>query len=223
MPAPALQALVFDAYGTLFDVHSVAARCEALFPGQGQRLSQLWRGKQLEYTWLRSLMERHRDFRAVTEAGLAYAARALGLSLSAATRGELVDAYLRLDLFPEVKGALRALRPRRLAILSNGSPPMLEAAVRHAGLEEAFEAVLSVEEAGVYKPSPRVYQIATRRLDLPAAALGFVSANGWDAAGAAAFGFTTFWVNRAAAPPEELERPPDFTVSRLDEIPALLG
>ncbi|MBI4913472.1 MAG: haloacid dehalogenase type II [Acidobacteria bacterium] len=218
-----IQALVFDAYGTLFDVHSVITACESRFPGRGTELSRLWRSKQLEYTWLRSLMGRHADFAQVTAEGLRFACRTLGLSCPPETEAVLLAAYQALDCFPEVKDALEALAPRPLVILSNGSPAMLAAVVRHQGLEPRFAAVLSVEAAGIFKPHPSVYALAPQRLGLPPEAIGFVSANGWDVAGAAAFGFTTFWVNRADAPEEVLPACPRHAIRSLAEIPGLLG
>jgi 2-haloacid dehalogenase len=218
-----IQALVFDAYGTLFDVHSVVAACERRFPGRGRELSQAWRGKQLEYTWLRSLMGRYRDFQEVTADALAWACRSLGLDAAAAVRAELLEAYLSLDTFPEVKGALAALRGRPLAILSNGSPAMLSAVVRHAGLEGAFAAVLSVDALGIYKPHPSVYGLAPARLGVPKERIGFVSANGWDVAGAGTFGLVPFWVNRSGAPAEELGQPAARALRGIDELAALVG
>jgi len=223
MPAERIEALVFDAYGTLFDVHSVAAACDRLFPGRGRELSQAWRVKQLEYTWLRSLMGRYRDFWEVTGDALGWACRSLGLACPGEARRELLDAYLRLDTFPEAKGALAALSRLPLAILSNGSPEMLGAVVRHQGLERTFSAVLSVHAIGIYKPHPSVYEMAPARLAVPKERIGFVSANGWDVAGAATFGFVTFWVNRAGAPPEELGQPAARVLRGLDELVAIAG
>jgi len=221
--ADRIDALVFDAYGTLFDVHSVVAACDRRFPGRGRELSQAWRAKQLEYTWLRSLMGRYRDFWGVTGDALGWACRSLGLDVPDAVRRELLDAYLRLDLFPEVRGALAALGGRPLAILSNGSPEMLGAVVRHAGLERTFAAVLSVDAVRTYKPHPSVYELAPARLAVARERIGFVSSNGWDVAGAATFGLVPFWVNRAGAPPEELGQPEARAVRGHDELAARLG
>jgi len=223
MTTPRIDALVFDAYGTLFDVHSVVAACDRRFPGRGRELSQAWRAKQLEYTWLRSLMGRYRDFWGVTGDALGWACRSLGLECPDEARRELLDAYLRLDTFPEVKGALAALGARPLAILSNGSPAMLGSVVRHAGLEPAFAAVLSVDAVRVYKPHPSVYAMAPARLAVPKERIGFVSSNGWDVAGAATYGLVPFWVSRTAAPPEELGQPTARTVRALDELAALVA
>jgi 2-haloacid dehalogenase len=218
-----LGALVFDAYGTLLDVHSVVTACERLFPGNGARLSQLWRTKQLEYTWLRNAMQRHVDFNVVTQDALRVACEALALTYTSDAGAQLNAAYRTLQPFAEVRDALSVLgRNQRLAILSNGAPDMLNAAVRHAGLESQFDAVLSVEEVGVFKPDPRVYQLAVDRLSLAKADIGFVSSNGWDAAGAKAFGFTVFWINRTNAPLEALGASPDYIVTNLDDVAALL-
>jgi 2-haloacid dehalogenase len=220
---PRFAALVFDAYGTLFDVHSVVALCDELWPGRGAQLSQLWRAKQLEYTWLRSLMGRYEDFAQVTEAGLRYACAALALPYDDRKRDRLMAAYLRLATFPEVPETLRTLRGRGigLAVLSNGAPAMLRDVVANSGLAGLIPVVLSVDELKIYKPAPQVYRLAVDRLGVPAEAIGFVSSNGWDAAGAKAFGFRTFWVNRAGAPADGLGAPPDHEVRSLAELPAL--
>jgi len=216
-------ALVFDAYGTLFDVHSVVALCDELWPGRGAQLSQLWRTRQLEYTWLRSLMGRYEDFAHVTESALRYACAALALPFDDAKRARLMRAYLHLATFPEVKGALGRLRGIELAILSNGAPAMLQDLVTNAGLSGVIPHVLSVDEVHIYKPSPKVYQLAVDRLGVPVKAVGFVSSNGWDAAGAKAFGFRTYWVNRAGAPVDPLGAAPDHVIGSLAELPALVA
>jgi 2-haloacid dehalogenase len=227
-PAALLEvdALVFDAYGTLFDVHSVTQTAEHLAPGRGTALSQLWRTKQLEYTWLASLMTTpafsRPDFAAVTAQALEYALAALSIELEAGDRARLAQAYLRLAPFPDVAAALASLAPRPRWILSNGTRPMLEPLVTSAGLDAHLEGVLSVDDAGIYKPSPRVYALAEERLRLPRARIGFVSSNGWDAAGAKAFGFTTFWINRAGLPVERHGPAPDRTVGTLADLPPLL-
>jgi 2-haloacid dehalogenase len=217
------KALVFDAYGTLFDVHSVIRLCDELWPGKGAALSQLWRTKQLEYTWQRSLMQRYEDFAHVTEAGLRYACRALGLRLDEAQRARLMEAYLHLAPYPEVADSLARLAGRKLAILSNGSPAMLEPVVANAGLARTLDAVISVDSLRVYKPDPRVYALAVERLGVPTAAIGFVSSNCWDALGAKSFGFRVFWCNRAGAPLDELGVAPDHEMRSLAELPALVG
>jgi len=216
-------ALVFDAYGTLFDVHSVTATAESLWPGKGPALSQLWRTKQLEYTWLRSLMGRYEDFAHVTESALHYTCAALRLPLDDAKRAQLLKGYLHLATFPEVTGALGRLRGIRLAILSNGSPAMLEPVVFNSGLHGLITDVLSVDEVKVFKPDPRVYRLAVDRLGVPAKAIGFVSSNCWDAIGAKAFGFRTFWINRAGAPVDEIGVRPDHALASLAELPPLVS
>jgi 2-haloacid dehalogenase len=215
------RALVFDAYGTLYDVHSVVSLCDELWPGKGTQLSQLWRAKQLEYTWLRSLMGRYEDFTTVTQASLRYACAALSLPYDDAKRALLMEAYLNLAPFPEVKDALARLRGFRLAILSNGSPAMLRPLVARSGLDSAIPILLSADLLAVYKPTPQVYQLAVDRLGVRPAAIGFVSSNCWDAAGAKSFGFRTFWVNRTGAPLDGLGFQPDYEIRSLAELPAL--
>jgi len=210
-----IKALVFDAYGTLFDVHSVISACDQKFPGQGPILSKAWRAKQLEYTWLRSLMGRYEDFWQVTESALVFACESLGLPCPTVTRAELMQAYLHLQPFPEVSQALKALSGYSRAILSNGSPKMLQAAVASAGLQGRFSHVLSVDEVKIYKPSPRVYQLACDGMGLAGTAIGFVSSNFWDVVGAKNFGFWTCWVNRSKVPQDELGFRPDAVVPDL--------
>jgi 2-haloacid dehalogenase len=219
-----LRALVFDAYGTLFDVHSVVDLCEQMWPGKGPQLSQLWRAKQLEYTWLLSLMRRYEDFAQVTASALGYACAALGLALDDGQRRRLLQAYRELATFPEVRGALAALKASklRLAILSNGSPGMLRPLVAHAALGGLIGTVLSVDPKGTYKPSPMVYRLAVERLRVPKGAIGFVSSNCWDACGAKAFGFRTFWINRNGAPVDLLGVAPDHVIRGLDDLPELI-
>ena len=221
---PPLRASVFDAYGTLFDVHSVIALCEQLWPGKGTALSQLWRSKQLEYTWQRSLMRRYEDFARVTEAALRYACTALGLQIDEERRGRLMDAYRTLATFPEVASALAELRAMklRLAILSNGSPAMLRPLVANAGLRGLIGTVISVDQRKIYKPAPAVYRLAVQRLSVTKAAIGFVSSNCWDACGAKSFGFRTFWIDRGSAPVDELGAAPDHVIKGLDELAKLL-
>ena len=209
-----ISALVFDAYGTLYDVHSVVRRCEACFPGKGAQLSQLWRAKQLEYTWQRSLMQRYVPFSQVTREALAYSCQALGVSLREHEEALMAE-YLRLAPFPEVPAALARLAVKR-AILSNGSPDLLDPLVRNSGLE--FDAVLSVDELKVYKPAPQVYALAVERLKVPKERIGFVSSNCWDALGAKSFGFRVYWINRGGAPLDRLGFTPDEQVRSLDEV-----
>jgi 2-haloacid dehalogenase len=220
---PKIQALAFDAYGTLFDVHSVISTCNQVFPDKGPALSQLWRAKQLEYTWLRSLMGRYEDFWQVTESALIFACRSLNLSLQPATREKLMNAYLHLDTYPEVREALQSLSAYKLAILSNGSPRMLAAVVANTGLKKVFADVISVDEAKIFKPSPRVYELGPRKLKVPKGAIGFISSNRWDIAGAKNFGFWACWINRTKAPEEELGLEPDAVVYSLAEIAGDVG
>lgn len=222
MPIP-IQALVFDAYGTLFDVHSVVELCEQLYPGKGDAFSRSWRAKQLEYTWLRSLMGDYQDFEQVTEAALRFACKSLGQPCDQAIRDRLMNAYLHLSPFPEVRGALGRLSGLSLAILSNGSPGMLRPLVKNTGLEAAFAQVISVDEVKIYKPSPRVYELAPKKLGVAKGAIGFVSSNYWDAAGARAYGFQVFWINRTGAVPDDLGHAPDAVLNSLAELAALVG
>ena len=218
-----LKALVFDAYGTLFDVHSVIARCEALWPGQGAALSHLWRAKQLEYSWLRSLMGRYVDFETITADALRYACKALDLACDDTRLHDLMEAYRNLDTFPEVPDVISALQGRKRAILSNGSPDMLNAVVRHSGLEASLDVVLSVDSLKIYKPDPRVYQLAVETLAFDREGIGFVSSNCWDACGARNFGFQSFWINRPGNPVDELGAMPDRVLSNLSDLLPMLS
>jgi 2-haloacid dehalogenase len=220
---PGIQAVVFDAYGTLFDVDSVIARCDRKFPGRGAELSKLWRAKQLEYTWLRSLTGQYEDFWMVTESALLFACRSLSLACPPQTRAELMESYLHLDIFPEVRPMLTKLSHYRLAILSNGSPKMLAAAVESTGLKGIFNDVISVDEVKIYKPSPRAYELVSRHLGVSDSAVAFASSNFWDIAGAKSFGFWTCWVNRGNVPEDELGVRPDARVDNLDGLVGLLG
>lgn len=217
-----LKALVFDAYGTLYDPHSVAQRCEQLWPGKGDRVAQLWRTKQLEYSWQRSLMGRYVPFSTVTLDALRYACEALDAPLGAAEESELMAQYRDLAPYPDVPPTLAAMGGYRKAILSNGSPDMLMPLVQASGLAAHFNAVLSVDELRMYKPAPEVYRLAVERLDVEAGSLGFVSSNGWDAAGAKSFGFRVFWINRAGAPIDALGFAPDQIIRSLGELPGVL-
>ena len=213
-----IRGYVFDAYGTLFDVHSVIEAGREI-TSDPAALSALWRQKQLEYTWLRSLMRCYEDFWSVTEAALRHAVRRLALRADEAQIRRLMDAYLSLACFPEVPGALERLVPRPLAILSNGSPRMLDAVVTSSGLGRHLQHVLSVDAVKTYKPSPEVYALGPQAMGIPAGELLFVSSNAWDVAGAKVFGYQVAWCNRAGAPEEELEAHADVVVSRLDELP----
>ncbi len=215
-------AVVFDAYGTLFDVHSGVARCERFWPGRGQEISQLWRSKQLEYTWLRSLMGRYDDFAIVTGDALRHACATLGLDCTARQQTALLAEYRKLSAYADARPTLARLAGFRRAILSNGEPAMLKAAVEHAGLASSLEAVLSVDPLRIYKPHPSVYGLATRHFELPPEEIAFVTANVWDAAGAKSFGFRVFWIRRGNAPVEELPATPDRIIRHLAELPEVL-
>ena len=220
--ASRLRAFVFDAYGTLYDVHSVIMLAEELAPRQGAVLSQLWRTKQLEYTWLSSLMRSpsyaREDFSTLTAHALDYAVAQLMVPLDADQRQRLLDAYRTLAPFPDATDALAQLAPRPRWILSNGTLGMLTPLVASSSLAPHIDAILSVDAAGIYKPAPAVYQLAVDRLRLPAEEIAFVSSNGWDAAGAKVFGFTTFWINRNGEPVERHAPEPDFIVGSLANV-----
>jgi 2-haloacid dehalogenase len=215
-----LDALVFDAYGTLYDPHSVVKRCESFWPGKGQALSALWRAKQLEYSWQRTLMSRYRPFSEVTREALAYACEGLGLELRVAQMEALMSEYLMLGCYPDVETSLKKLSGYRTAILTNGSPDMIEPLVRHSGLQ--FDAVLSVDAVKMFKPAPQVYELASTQLTVPASRIGFVSSNGWDALGAKSFGFNVYWINRAGAPVDRLGFRPDAILKSLGDLPEVL-
>ncbi len=217
MPAK-IKAIVFDAYGTLFDVHSVVLRGGSGIAGDLDALSRLWRQKQLEFTWLRALMERYEDFWQVTEAALRSAMRQLSIEVSEVQFDRLMQAYLAPATFADARSVLEILTGIPLAILSNGSPKMLDSAVRNNGLESYFAGIISVDRVKTYKPSPRVYALAPEILQVPAGEILFVSSNLWDATGAKAFGYQVCWCNRAEAPMDGWGFLPDFTVSRLDQI-----
>ena len=199
-----IRACVFDAYGTLFDVHSAVARHAAQLGPHAESVSKLWRTKQLEYTWVRSLMQRHADFWTCTGDGLDFALAAHDLDGTAGLRETLLKAYRALDLYPEVRSTLKTLQARgiRTAILSNGTPGMLEAAVQSSGLGDLDLPLLSIESAGIYKPDPSVYQWAVDALDVQTEDISFQSSNAWDIAGARAFGFAVKWINRTHQPDE---------------------
>ncbi len=210
-----LDALVFDAYGTLFDVHSVVRRCDACWPGKGAALSAAWRSTQLEYTWLRSLMGRYAPFSQVTRESLEHTCEAMKLELSREQADGLMEEYRRLSLFPEVSSSFGNF-PAKKAILSNGSPDMLEPLVAQSGLN--LDAVLSVDPLKVFKPAPQVYQLAVEKLSVRKERVGFVSSNCWDAIGAKSFGFRVFWINRAGAPLDRLGFAPDAIIRSLAEL-----
>ena len=209
------EAFVFDAYGTLYDVYSVAARCESCFPGKGAQLSQLWRTKQLEYTWQRSLMQRYAPFSTVTREALAYSCEVLKLELSVAQMEGLMAEYLNLSVYPDVPGTLKTIKEKK-AILSNGSPDMLLPLVQNSGLQ--LDAVISVDELKIFKPAPQVYELAVKQLGVAKERIGFVSSNCWDALGAKAYGFNVYWINRTHAPLDRLGFQPDRILKSLDEV-----
>jgi 2-haloacid dehalogenase len=221
---PGIHGCVFDAYGTLFDFASAASGCRDQLGDEADRLSRLWRDKQLQYTWLRALQGRHADFWQVTGEALDFALETLQLA-DPGLRQRLMNLYLRLNAFADVADALRRLKTAGLktAILSNGSPAMLRSAVEHAGIAGLLDFVLSVEEVGVYKPHPRVYRLAVDRLALATDAIVFVSSNAWDAHAASAFGLPAVWCNRHGQPREHLPGVPDREIRTLAELPALVA
>jgi 2-haloacid dehalogenase len=215
-----IDAIVFDAYGTLFDVNNAAARWRDALGPQADAFSATWRRKQLEYSWLRSLMHAHADFWQLTAEALDYACERHAIA-DASLRQRLLETYRELSAYPEVPSVLRAIRGGgfKTAILSNGAPSMLQAAVEAADLAAEFEGILSVESVGVFKPHPSVYQLAVERLGVAAARICFVSSNGWDIAGAANFGFRAVWINRASEPRERLPAGPEIELGDLSELP----
>lgn len=215
-----IQAVVFDAYGTLFDVYSVGALAEQLFPGKGESLTALWRLKQIEYCLLRTLSDRYKPFLEVTEDSLTYAARKLGLDMNESQQRQLMNQYACLSPFPENLAALKALRALGVptAVLSNGTPDMLNVALRSAGMSELFDHVLSVDAVGQYKTAAATYQMGPDTFKCAARDLLFVSSNGWDAAGAGWFGYTTFWINRSRQPLEVLDVTPTVVGEQLTEV-----
>jgi len=217
---PALRAVLFDAYGTLFDVYSVGLLAEQLFPGYGDRLAVLWRDKQIEYTRLVSMSGQYRPFWELTRAGLRFAARRLGLDLDTTAEERLMNQYRHLSAFPENRAVLQTLKERGITtgILSNGDPEMLGVAVKSAGFSGLLDHVLSVHATRRYKTDPAAYAVGTQALGLPARDILFVSSNGWDAIGATWYGYTTLWVNRAALPLEQLDTAPTRIGTSLREV-----
>ena len=216
----ATTACVFDAYGTLFDFLSASKRCRDALGAKADALGQLWRTRQLEYSWLRSLMGVHADFWQVTGEALDFSMASLGIE-DRALRDRLMDLFLNIEAFGDARTVLEALKRARrpAAILSNGSPKMLKAAVKSAGVEGLLEHVISIEDAGIYKPHRTVYELVKRRMKLPAERICFVSSNGWDAAGAAHFGFRAVWANRGGAPRERLPGNLAAEIRSLEELP----
>lgn len=223
-PLSGVKVCVFDAYGTLFDFATAANGCRDVLGDGVVPLTNLWRDKQLQYTWLRAAQGQHADFWQVTGDALDFALETLGAHRPG-LRDRLMTLYLTLGTFPEVPEVLKRLKSAglRTAILSNGSPKMLHAAVTGAGLGDLIDAVLSVEEIRVYKPSPKVYQLAVDRLDVPASAISFQSSNAWDAYAASAFGMQVVWCNRYGQRRERLPGEPDREIKSLRELPQLVG
>ncbi|OKH90029.1 haloacid dehalogenase type II [Thalassospira sp. TSL5-1] len=216
------RAFVFDAYGTLFDANSAIKRCQENLGDDAEKLSELWRRKQLEYTWLRSLMGDFSDFWNVTGDALDYAMAAIGKD-DPVLRSRLMETYLSLDTFPEVAQSLQTLKENghKLAILSNGARHMLISAAKSSGILSLFDEILCVDDIRTYKPHPSVYQLATDKFELEAGDISFQSSNGWDIAGAGHFGFKTAWINRSALPVDHLPHKADLTLNGLDELPPL--
>jgi 2-haloacid dehalogenase len=217
-----IRAIIFDAYGTLFDVYSIGALAERLFPGRGAALAELWRDKQIEYSRLRTMCSTYKPFWEVTQDALVFACRKLTLDLTLDAQNQLMGQYAKLPAFPENLGVLKELKAMglRLAILSNGNPEMLDAAVQAAGMGDVFHHVLSVDTVKKFKTAPEAYQLGPDTLGLAAKEILFVSSNCWDVCGAGWFGYKTFWINRADAPLEELGVTPDATGR---DMTALLG
>jgi 2-haloacid dehalogenase len=242
-----IKAVVFDAYGTLYDIQSVAAVTEEAFPGFGEIITQIWRIKQLEYTWLRSLMRRYQDFSVITRDSLAYTLRVLGLKYERAAFERIIEKYLHLDLYPDATAALAAMRGNKLAILSNGSTAMLNALVANSGLERVLDATISIDSKRIFKPSPEAYGLIESVLGVPPVEVLFVSSNPWDACGAKAFGLNVAWIERVTpaamalacvkcdlvAPlamfkairtqMDELGIEPDYRIHALSELPDLVA
>jgi 2-haloacid dehalogenase len=242
-----IKAVVFDAYGTLYDIQSVATVTEQAFPGYGDIITQIWRIKQLEYSWLRSLMRRYEDFSVITRESLTYTLRVLGLAHDAAAFDRIIDKYLHLDLYPDALSTLTALKGRKLAILSNGSSDMLHALVKNSGLERVLDATISVDQKRIFKPAPEAYTLIESTLGVRPKEVLFVSSNPWDACGAKAFGLNVAWIERVTpqamaeacvksdvVPPltmfkalrtqmDELGLTPDHRIRALSELPDLLA
>jgi 2-haloacid dehalogenase len=215
-----IRAVVFDAYGTLFDVHSVASLAEQLHPGRGDALSQLWRQKQLEYSWLRTLSGRYKPFWDITRDALRHAAERLALPLDATAESRLMNQYASLSAFPENLEALRSLKAAGLplGILTNGNRDMIDVSVRSAGMSGLFDHVLSSQQVEAFKTTDRLYALAPEAFGCRARQILFVSSNGWDAIGARWYGFTSFWINRSGAPLDRLDTEPDFVGTLLTEV-----
>ena len=241
------KAIVFDAYGTLYDIQSVASVTDEAFPGYGEIISQIWRMKQLEYTWLRSLMRRYEDFSVITRESLIYTLKQLGLKYDNAIFERIMDKYVHLDLYPDAKQALVAMKDRKLAILSNGSPEMLNTLVRNTGLDQVLAATISIDSKKVFKPSPDAYTLIESNLGVRPAEVLFVSSNPFDVCGAKAFGLSVAWIERVTpeamaslcksadlVPPltmfkamrtqmDELGFEPDHRIKALADLPKLVS
>jgi 2-haloacid dehalogenase len=242
-----IKAVVFDAYGTLYDIQSVASVTEEMFPGYGEIITQVWRIKQLEYSWLRSLMRRYEDFSVITRESLAYTLRCLGLEHDSGAFERIMEKYLYLDLYPDALAALAAMRDRKLAILSNGSPDMLNALVKNSGLDRVLDATISIDAKKIFKPAPDAYSLIEEVFGVAPAEVLFVSSNPWDACGAKAFGLNVAWIERVTpeamalacvksdvvAPltmfkairtqMDELGIEPDYRIHALSELPGLVA
>ena len=242
-----IKAVVFDAYGTLYDIQSVAAVTEEAFPGYGEIITQIWRIKQLEYSWLRSLMRRYEDFAVITRDSLVYTLNALGLKQDSAAFERIMDKYLHLDLYPDAIAALAAMKDRKLAILSNGSTDMLNALVRNSGLDRVLDATISIDTKKIFKPAPDAYTLIEDRLGIAPAEVLFVSSNPWDACGAKSFGLNVAWIERVTPEAmalaciksdlvtpltmfktlrtqmDELGVAPDHRIHALSQLPALVA
>jgi 2-haloacid dehalogenase len=242
-----IKAVVFDAYGTLYDVQSVATVTEEAFPGYGEIITQIWRIKQLEYSWLRSLMRRYEDFSVITRESLTYTLRLLGLEHDDGVFDRIMEKYLHLDLYPDASSSLAALRGRKLAILSNGSTDMLNALVRNSGLDRVLDATISIDSKRIFKPSPDAYTLIEEKLGVKPAEVLFVSSNPWDAVGAKSFGLNVAWIERVTpeamalacvdsemvAPltmfkairmqMDELGLQPDYRIHALSELPGVVA
>ena len=242
-----IKAVVFDAYGTLYDIQSVAAVTEQAYPGYGEIITQVWRIKQLEYTWMRSLMRRYEDFSVATRESLAYTLRCLGLKYDEQAFARIMDKYLHLDLYPDALASLAAMKDRKLAILSNGSPGMLNALVKNTGLDRVLDATISVDANKVFKPSPDAYALIESNLHIAPHEVLFISSNPWDACGAKAFGLNVAWIERVTPQAmaqaciksdlvtpltmfkalrtqmDELGLEPDHRIHALSELPGLVA
>lgn len=211
-------AVVFDAYGTLFDVHSVMEACEEFYPGEGKNISRTWRQKQLEYSWLLSLMERYEPFESITRRGLIFALKSRNLPFDEPVLDRLMTEYRKLGVFPEAFAALDRIKDRKLAILSNGNPEMLEPLLEYTGIDKRISLLLSVDREKIFKPHPSIYRMAPDALTIPKGEILFVSANSWDVAGACSFGLRTAWINRARNQQEELGLLPEIEIQDLEEL-----